>query len=141
MIGMNRKHSKKRDAILRILRETSLHPSAQWIYDRLRLEMPGLSLGTVYRNLSLFYKEGTALRVGIVNGEERFDAITKPHPHIVCMECNSVFDLPFTEEAVFRSIAGNERDYTIDYRRTVFYGICPKCRVGALDCKVQLKAG
>jgi Fur family peroxide stress response transcriptional regulator len=138
---MNRKHSKKRDEILRILRETTLHPSAQWIYDKLRLEMPGLSLGTVYRNLSLFYEEGTALRIGVVNGEERFDAITKPHPHIVCTKCNSVFDLPFLEEEVFQSIAGNERDYTIDYRRTVFYGVCPECRAEALACKTQLKAG
>jgi Fur family peroxide stress response transcriptional regulator len=137
----NRKHSKKRDEILRVLRETSSHPSAQWIYDSLRPEMPGLSLGTVYRNLSLFCEEGSALRVGVVNGEERFDAITTPHPHIVCTECNKVFDLPFPEEYLLQNLIGHVHDYAIDYRRTVFYGICSECNGEFDGCKAQLRAG
>ena len=52
-----RKRSKKRDAILACIRETDTHPSAEWIYTRLKPQIPDLSLGTVYRNLSMFREE------------------------------------------------------------------------------------
>ena len=42
-----RKHSKKRDAILSCLRGTDTHPSAEWVYARLKPQIPDLSLATV----------------------------------------------------------------------------------------------
>ena len=45
-----RKHSKKRDAIYECLRNTTTHPSAEWVYAQLKPTIPDLSLGTVYRN-------------------------------------------------------------------------------------------
>ena len=47
------KHFRKRDAILNYLRHTNEHPSAETVYAALKAEIPDLSLGTVYRNLSL----------------------------------------------------------------------------------------
>ena len=48
------KHFRKRDAILNCLRQTDVHPSAEWVHAQLKPEYPDLSLGTVYRNLALF---------------------------------------------------------------------------------------
>ena len=59
-----RKHSKKRDAIYECVRSTKTHPSAEWVYSRLKPEIPDLSLGTVYRNLNLFQQEGRLISVG-----------------------------------------------------------------------------
>ena len=39
-----RKRSKKRDAILSCLCSTDTHPSAEWIYHRLKPQIPDLSL-------------------------------------------------------------------------------------------------
>ena len=47
------KHFRKRDAILSCLRGTTDHPSAEWIYNRLKPEIPDISLGTVYSGLML----------------------------------------------------------------------------------------
>lgn len=74
-----RKRSKKRDAILSCLCSTDTHPSAEWIYHRLKPQIPDLSLATVYRNLALFKREGRIVSVGIVQNLERFDANTQPH--------------------------------------------------------------
>ena len=82
-----RKHSKKRDAILNCLRETDAHPSAEWVYSRLKPQIPDLSLGTVYRNLALFKETGEAISLGTVMGLERFDGRTDPHIHFVCTRC------------------------------------------------------
>ena len=72
------KHFRKRDAILSYLRSTDVHPSADMVYAHLKPEIPDLSLGTVYRNLSMFRQQGTIASVGTVNGVERFDGNTNP---------------------------------------------------------------
>ena len=48
------RYSKKREAILAALQATTCHPSAEWLYRRLKPRHPDLSLGTVYRNLAFF---------------------------------------------------------------------------------------
>ncbi|MDR1469060.1 MAG: transcriptional repressor [Spirochaetaceae bacterium] len=127
----NRKHSRQRDEILAVLRGTVLHPGARWVYDQLRDKIPKLSLGTVYRNLTLFRKEGQVAAVGVVNGEERFDAVTEPHPHTVCTVCGKVADLAGMDDTVLRhlaeGVARSAAGFAIDYRKTMFCGVCENC--------------
>lgn len=92
-----RKHSHKRDAILKCIRQTDTHPTADWIYAQLKPTIPELSLGTVYRNLAMFRQQGDIVSVGVVNGLERFDGNTKPHVHFLCMDCGAVLDIPSLE--------------------------------------------
>ena len=80
-----RKRSKKRDAILSCLCSTDTHPSAEWIYHRLKPQIPDLSLATVYRNLALFQREGRIISVGVVQNLERFDANVHPHAHLFAL--------------------------------------------------------
>ena len=87
------RYSKKREAILTAIRSSDAHPSAEWIYHTLKSTHPDLSLGTVYRNLLFFQQNGTIQSVGVVNGQERFDAVTAPHSHFVCTSCGAVIDL------------------------------------------------
>jgi Fur family peroxide stress response transcriptional regulator len=134
-----RKHSRKRDAILRVIQSTKSHPGAQWVYDQLKPEIPDLSLGTVYRNINFFREQGTVTSLGVVNGEERFDGEVRPHPHLVCSRCGRVTDLPCPDSELFTALAekipallrmegsGDTGEFRIDYRRTVFYGLCSHC--------------
>jgi Fur family peroxide stress response transcriptional regulator len=127
---IKRKHSNKRDAILETLKSTSTHPSAQWVYSKLKPVIPDLSMGTVYRNIKFFVKEGLAAFVGVVNGEERFDAIVTPHPHFICGHCGKVIDFNFfDEEKQMKNLTNNDSSviFTIDYRKTIFKGICKDC--------------
>ena len=63
------RYSKKREAILDVIRGTDAHPSAEWIYQALKPAHPDLSLGTVYRNLLFFQRQGTIQSVGVVHGQ------------------------------------------------------------------------
>ncbi|WP_010254516.1 Fur family transcriptional regulator [Treponema primitia] len=131
----DRKHSKKRDAILERIRSTTSHPGAQWVYDQLKSDIPGLSLATVYRNINLFRREGSVISVGVVDGEERFDGRVAPHPHFVCDCCGRVIDYDAPElPAEFSKIMENLKNlshtqdgFVIDYRKTVFSGLCAEC--------------
>lgn len=88
-----RKRSKKRDAILACICSTDTHPSAEWVYTRLKPQIPNLSLGTVYRNIHMFLEEGSIVSVGVVDGLERFDGNTEPHVHFICEDCGAVLDV------------------------------------------------
>ena len=118
------KHSKKRDAILQCVRSTKSHPTADWVYGQLRPEIPDLSLGTVYRNLAAFKREGVIASVGVVDGMERFDANTAPHAHFVCKHCSAVIDVdvPLPEELCFTVACGS-----VEHCDLIFFGICQTC--------------
>ncbi|MDR1398565.1 MAG: transcriptional repressor [Treponema sp.] len=129
-----KKHSKKRDAILELIQSTSSHPSARWIYEQLKDRIPGLSLATVYRNISLFLKEGAIISVGVVNGEEHFDGYIDPRPHLICTHCGQVIDIPNPNMELLKVIVEKQQElqliphgFNVDYRRVIFYGICEDC--------------
>ena len=89
----SQKNFRKRNAILSYLQGTNAHPSAETIYSDLKAEIPDLSIGTVYRNLTHFRKQGLVSSIATVNGVERFDANTEPHVHFICEGCDAVIDL------------------------------------------------
>ena len=94
-----RNFSSKRNAIYNAVCGTDTHPSARWVYDKLKPEIPDLSLGTVYRNIALFKDEGKVSVICNVNGEERIDGNTEPHPHFVCNKCKAVIDVEDNQKA------------------------------------------
>lgn len=124
-----KKYSKKREAILEVLRSTKEHPSADWIYAQLKPQMPDLSLGTVYRNLAMFKREDQIMSVGTVNGQERFDGNTEPHAHFVCNRCGKVLDLeqiPVSEELLRAAQETLQAD--IISHELIFRGYCKDCK-------------
>lgn len=118
--------SKKRDAIFEVLRGTKSHPTAEWIYARLKDEIPDLSLGTVYRNLALFKAENQAVCVATVNGQERFDGCTTPHAHFICRLCGEVSDVEAPAVPSPPDIGGTVDSYQLNY-----YGTCRNCEIRA----------
>ena len=121
-----RKHSKKRDAILNCIAGTKCHPTAEWVYQQLKPEYPDLSLGTVYRNLAMFKREGTIGSVCIEDGLERFDRTAEPHAHFICQHCNAVIDVetPIAEDAFANiPLPGAAREFSL-----TFYGVCDNCK-------------
>ena len=122
------KHFRKRDAILTCLRETTEHPSAEWVYSQLKQQIPDLSLGTVYRNLSLFKEQGIITSLGTVNGVERFDANTDPHVHYICTGCGKVLDLhqiQVPEDLNQAAAIGSGGEVT--GCQLTFTGVCGQC--------------
>lgn len=55
---MKYRTSRQRQRILEILKRAKSHPTADWVYKKLKKEIPELSLGTVYRNLNVLIEQG-----------------------------------------------------------------------------------
>ena len=123
------KHFRKRDAILSCLRQTNAHPSAEMLFTQLKPQIPDLAMGTVYRNLTLFKKQGLISSVATVSGVERFDATTTPHVHFICTHCDAVIDLdemqvPATLSSAAASCCGGQ----VSGCQLSFTGICRECQ-------------
>ena len=124
----NRNYSRKREAMLDKLRSTTCHPTADWLFQELREDYPDLSLGTVYRNLSLFKEEGDIISVGVVNGQERFDGRVDSHGHFICKICNAVVDVDvFAQQAEFEKHMQGLENYKIEKFECTAYGACDMC--------------
>ena len=124
----SKKNFRKRTAILSFLRQTKDHPSAEMVYNHLKQEIPDLSLGTVYRNLSMFKAKGEIISLGTVNGVERFDGNVEPHVHFICQCCDSVIDLPHMEvPESLCSRAAEETGGVVANCQLTFTGTCQSC--------------
>ena len=125
-----RNFSAKREAIYEALASTKSHPTAEWVYQKLKPDIPDLSLGTVYRNLTVFKEIGLAKSVGVVNGQERFDADMSPHPHFVCNNCCMVMDISsgksFTDVNVYDYIH-KKFGAKVQSHSVTFFGLCSEC--------------
>ena len=123
------KQFRKRNAILECLRSTDTHPSADMVHEMLRPDHPDISLATVYRNLSLFKKQGLIQSVATVSGIERFDANTEPHVHFICTQCDNVLDLPeISVPEELNSAVAQSSGGRVDNCQLSFTGICGECR-------------
>ncbi len=121
------KRSKQRDMIKAFLMGRKDHPTADVIYMNVRQQNPNISLGTVYRNLTLLSDIGEIQRLRVGDGVDHFDADTSPHYHFVCTTCGSVIDLEMENIDTINDIAGATFSGKIAGHVTYFYGTCQDC--------------
>lgn len=124
---MSLKYSRQREAIKGFLMTRKDHPTADIVYSNVRNEFPNISLGTVYRNLTLLADIGEIARLRLGDGVDHFDADTSPHYHFVCEKCGGVSDLAIENMNFLNEMAGKNFDGRISGHVTYFYGICPQC--------------
>ena len=128
MEGKRENYSRKRAAILSVLRETRVHPTAEWIYHQLKPTYPELSLGTVYRNLKRLCETGQVASLGIIHGYEHFDGDPAPHSQLICTQCGMVTDV--FQEIVSQSQLEELSRLTgckMQSASIRFQGLCPQC--------------
>ena len=84
------RYSKQRELVLHTVEQLCDHPTAEEIFDKAAPECPGLSLGTVYRNLNSLVEAGMVRRVSIPGRADRFDHTLCWHSHLYCTACGGV---------------------------------------------------
>ena len=118
------KHIRQRECIKEFLADRFDHPTAETIYLNVKKEFPNISLGTVYRNLSLLTNQGIIRKLSTGIGSDRFDGNTSPHYHVLCTECGSVLDLDMENIDHINTLAGSQFDGEIYGHVTYFLGKC-----------------
>ncbi|MGN0436350.1 MAG: transcriptional repressor [Wujia sp.] len=121
------KFSRQRESILNNLQGRCDHPTADMIYESVRVEQPNISLGTVYRNLAFLSENGQILKLSTGIGPDHYDGCTKPHNHFVCRCCGKVVDLDFIPKEDFIEKASDKFDGVIEGYSLQFLGKCGDC--------------
>lgn len=127
-------YSRQRNLILDIVKNTRNHPTAEWIYQEAKKELPTIGIATVYRNLNTLVEMGEVQRLVSGDGQDRFDGMVDEHFHLKCSCCGSLVDLePEGEEKLLRlkeliceTFPG--ADAGADLSAVLLRGICENCR-------------
>jgi Fur family peroxide stress response transcriptional regulator len=124
--------TKQRRVVFDTVRGTQSHPTADWIFERVRTTLPKISLGTVYRNLSVLKDEGMVQEIYGSDRRAHYDAVTKQHSHFICSECGAISDvhnLPECDWRAAKELVGCE----VTEQRIEFVGVCPACQHRSKD--------
>ena len=124
---MQLRMTNQREMILRELKKSKGHLTADELYERVKKYMPRISLATVYRNLEILSDVKMIQKLEISGRQKRFDSELEDHDHIYCIGCQRIDNLDIGEGIVELPV-GDAHGYTITGRRLEVTGLCPKCQ-------------
>ncbi|MGL5756973.1 MAG: Fur family transcriptional regulator [Paraclostridium sp.] len=122
------KFSKQRELILNAVKDNTVHPTADFIYDYLKKDNHNLSLGTVYRNLSQLVNHGFIQKVSMPGLPDRFDANVIEHNHMICDICGNIQDIHCDILKKIPNIISDELNLEIISCNVILRGICENCK-------------
>jgi Fe2+ or Zn2+ uptake regulation protein len=122
------KRSKQKEIIRRIVKSTSSHPTADWVYEQARKEVPNISLTTIYRNLRLMKENGELLEVDIGQGQSHYNGNTTNHYHFRCEKCGKLFDIEQPVDTTIDKRVAQETGHDVTHHVLEFRGICKYCK-------------
>lgn len=116
--------TKNAQIILKIINESTCHPTAEEIYLRMKEEYGKVVLATVYNNLNSLCEAGLIRRIVMENAPDRFDK-TLRHDHLVCDKCGKIAD--FFMDDLTELLENKLGDKIYSYDLMCHY-ICPECK-------------
>lgn len=128
----------KRNTIQKQLVATAIkllpeHVTADEVYERIIMEYPGISKGTVYRNLNALVEEKSLVKVAVTNGADYFDYVLTPHHHIQCSCCGRLMNISRQDDlAQLGARIEKMTGYRLESSSFIFTGICPECQKKAV---------
>ncbi len=122
------RRSRQREAILRRLRSTKTHPTAEWVYEQVKQEIPNISLGTVYRNLKSLKDDGDIIELEFSRGVSHFDGNTEDHYHFRCEGCDRIIDLEDLVDEAWNVKVAKKTGFQVVNHHLEFRGLCTSCQ-------------
>jgi Fur family peroxide stress response transcriptional regulator len=117
------RRTPQRLAIMKFLEGHPCHPSAEDVYEAVKIQFPTLSLATVYNTLETLRERG---EIGSDPAKKRFDTAAESHHHLICVRCRKIVDIP---EKFSLVLSDKEKmGYKIIRSQVDFHGLCPQCQ-------------
>jgi Fur family peroxide stress response transcriptional regulator len=123
-----KRHTRQREAIVKLLKGTSAHPTADEIYDEIRKEIPNISKGTVYRNLKVLQEMGQVRELNLDGTKSIFEIAIASHYHFRCEHCGKVLDLDVPIHTELDREIAKQTGLRISYHQLEFRGLCHYCK-------------
>lgn len=88
--------SAQRVAIAGYVLATQDHPTADEVWNRVKVDFPMVSRATVYNTLQTFRDHGLLQQLVLAEGSVVFDPKVEPHHHFVDDETGAILDIPWS---------------------------------------------
>ncbi|MDO5331912.1 MAG: transcriptional repressor [Bacillota bacterium] len=122
---MERRNTKQRKMVLEAVQSRHDHPTAEQIYEQVKSIDSKISLGTVYRNLSVLAEDGF-IQIIKMPDADRFDLVTEAHQHFICNNCGKIFDIHLEYDKSIDKLP-MPKGFKVISHQTVFKGLCADC--------------
>lgn len=119
--------TKQRETVLRVIRESEKHLTANEVFDDARRLLPGISFATVYNSLSYLKKEGLIGEIKLGTDANLYDRKLTRHDHALCNNCGKLVDLELTIPKKLLEEAASRSKFKPDTIELTLHGLCPEC--------------
>ncbi|MBN2019713.1 MAG: transcriptional repressor [Sedimentisphaerales bacterium] len=117
----------QRVAIYSVLIGNQAHPSAETIYNRVKITFPDISIDTIYRTLSTFSNMGLVDEVEGYGEVKRYDPELKQHHHFRCKKCNKIVDFHEKSFDNLKIPKAIKEKFSVSNIKVVAEGLCDEC--------------
>ena len=121
-------YSVQKEIVLNALRENVVHPTADFLCDKIKTEYPNIGTATVYRNLKKMSMDGTIKKIDGLENATHYDHNTFEHYHFMCDKCKRIFDVPADIAPNIREKACKATGFVITDFDVILHGICNHCQ-------------
>jgi Fe2+ or Zn2+ uptake regulation protein len=122
--------TRPRLSVLQVLAERP-HADVDTIVTAARTLHPTVSPQAVYGVLEALVVAGLARRIEPAGAPALFELrVGDNHHHLVCRSCGAVADVDCTVGAAPCLTPSDTAGFVVDEAEVVFWGLCPRCRVG-----------
>ena len=119
---MERRSTKQRDLVYETLLQL-YHPTAEEVFERIRVLHPSVGRATVFRNLTVLAQLGRVTRLSFPGDSVRYDPVVDGHTHFLCRCCGKIIDFPpISDLPIPKSDTCLIEGYSVKY-----YGVCRNC--------------
>ena len=119
--------TRQREAVLRVIRESDTHPTANEVFEGARRLLPGISFATVYNSLRYLKNEGFIGEVRFGRDGARYDRKVTRHDHAICDVCGKLVDLELPIPPAIVKKATELSQFDMGSVEVIFRGTCPDC--------------
>lgn len=103
------------------------HPSAESVYQRIRIKIPTISMDTVYRTLATLTDHKLIYKVETTESQARFETQAARHHHVICSVCNEITDFNFEPLNDAELPECLEAWGRVETKNLIVYGVCKRC--------------
>ena len=115
--------TEQRAAVYRYLAGTDIHPTADEVFSAVRLDVPGISLATVYRTMKALEESGAIQRHAFAGGPARFEqAPAAHHDHLIDLDTGEVIEFASPAIEKLQEEIAARLGYRIVSHRLELYG-------------------
>jgi len=119
--------TKQRQTVLRVIRESHKHLTANQVFDDARQLLPGISFATVYNSLNYLKNKGLIGEIKFGTDANLYDRKLTRHDHALCNKCGKLVDLELTIPKKLLEEAASRSKFKPETIELTLRGLCPEC--------------